>query len=80
MKRKISSILITLLITALLSNVVIYAANPAVDANPIADRLMTMEVVAENDKLELYMDKSNTEIGVKVKESGEVWFSNPLGR
>lgn len=35
------------------------------------------EQVAENDYLQLFIDKESTEIMLKDKESGQVWFTNP---
>lgn len=39
-----------------------------------------MEKVAENEYLVLYINPETTEIAVKVKESGDLWFSNPPDR
>lgn len=37
------------------------------------------DLVAQNNYLELYIDRSTTEIAVVDKLGSEVWFSNPLG-
>lgn len=36
-----------------------------------------MKLVASNSALELYLDEASTAVAVKVKESGDIWFSNP---
>lgn len=38
------------------------------------------QVVAENNHLVLYINESTTEIAVLVKESGDIWYSNPSDR
>ncbi len=40
--------------------------------------LNEMILVAENESLELYFDEVETDIAVKEKSSGQVWFSNPV--
>ncbi|OZB91320.1 DUF5696 domain-containing protein [Paenibacillus sp. XY044] len=42
--------------------------------------LSAMKRYAENNELELYMNQETTEIAVKNKQDGYVWFSNPIGR
>ena len=37
------------------------------------------EYVMENDKLKFVMDAATTQFSVTVKETGEVWYSNPQG-
>lgn len=37
------------------------------------------EYVLENDKLKFVMDAATTQFNVTVKETGEVWYSNPQG-
>ncbi|MGN0142198.1 MAG: DUF5696 domain-containing protein [Roseburia sp.] len=39
--------------------------------------LADMKLIAENESLELYFDEIETDIAVREKKSGEVWFSNP---
>ena len=41
------------------------------------EMLEMMELVSENEYLELYFDEEETDIAVRDKESGYVWFSNP---
>lgn len=40
--------------------------------------LNEMTLVAENESLELYFDETETDIAVKEKATGHVWFSNPV--
>lgn len=42
------------------------------------EAIKTMKLVAENEYLELYLDEKDTDIAVKVKESGDIWFTNPI--
>ncbi|WP_054958120.1 DUF5696 domain-containing protein [Paenibacillus dakarensis] len=42
--------------------------------------LETMEQVADNETLQLYMNRQTAEIAVKDTRDGYVWFSNPVGR
>ncbi len=90
MKRKTSCFLIIFLITALLSNVVAFAApednaeavaaSDQVNADTSAERLKEMELVAENDYLELYVDMTDTDVAVREKATGYVWFTNLADR
>lgn len=41
------------------------------------NRLADMQIVAEDEKLTLYLDPEFAEFAVKDKNSGECWFSNP---
>lgn len=41
---------------------------------------MTMTKVAENDYLELYINEETTEVAVKDKKSGYIWYTNPQDR
>ncbi len=36
-----------------------------------------MRLIAENASLELYFDELETDVAVKVKATGDIWFSNP---
>ncbi len=38
-----------------------------------------MELIADSGSLELYLDREQADFAVKVKESGDVWFTNPQG-
>ncbi len=40
--------------------------------------LSGMKLAAENEFLELYLDEAETDIAVRQKSSGEIWFSNPI--
>lgn len=40
--------------------------------------LNEMILVAENENLELYFDEVETDIAIKEKSTGQVWFSNPV--
>ncbi|WP_219835410.1 DUF5696 domain-containing protein [Paenibacillus sp. R14(2021)] len=42
--------------------------------------LVAMEKAAENDTLQLYVNRATAEIAVKDKRDGYSWFSNPPGR
>ena len=37
------------------------------------------EFVLENDELKFVMDAATTQFSVTVKDTGEVWYSNPAG-
>ena len=50
----------------------------AADTTNIDQELGDMKLVAENQYLELYLDEVKTDIAVRDKSSGEVWFSNPI--
>lgn len=42
------------------------------------DALAMMQLYAENDTMQLYVNEETCEFGVKVKESGYVWWSSPI--
>lgn len=42
--------------------------------------LQNMQLVQESDRLELYFDPQTTEIAIREKKNGYVWFSNPIDR
>jgi hypothetical protein len=44
------------------------------------DQLQGMDLVAENSSLVLYLNQTTTEIAVKDKKNGELWYSNPQDR
>jgi len=46
----------------------------------IKEALKNMDLVSENGYLELYIHHTTTEIAVRVKDTGEIWFSNPVDR
>lgn len=39
--------------------------------------LTEMQKIAENDALELYIDEKETDVAVRVKATGDIWFTNP---
>lgn len=39
-----------------------------------------MDLISENEFLELYIHQTTTEIAVKEKNTGQLWFSNPVDR
>jgi hypothetical protein len=47
-------------------------------ASPEDEKLDSMKMVSENSYLELYMDEKDTCVAVKVKKSGDTWFTNPV--
>ena len=77
MKRKITT---ALLLGALLAGGIgePLTARAERDLNYREQALAEMELVAENDYLELYLDEEETDIAVREKASGEIWFSNPV--
>lgn len=48
--------------------------------NVASANLSDFLLVAENEHLQLYINESTTEIAVLMKESGDVWCSNPQNR
>jgi len=46
----------------------------------MAAELNGYKKVTENEYLVLYLNYDTTELAVQVKESGDIWFSNPPGR
>ncbi len=42
------------------------------------EALSSMTKIAENDSLELFFDEKETDVAVRVKASGDIWFSNPV--
>lgn len=53
-------------------------ADTAAAAPSESDELKGMKQAAENDSLILYVDEEETDVAVYVKETGDVWFSNPV--
>lgn len=66
---------VLLILSMLFSNIVIPTKVVAAE-----DTLLGMNKVSENSYLELYFHPETTEIAVKVKKTGELWFSNPQDR
>ena len=46
----------------------------------VEQHLDEMDLIAENDYLALYIHQETTEIAIKVKDTGHIWFSNPVDR
>lgn len=47
---------------------------------PAEPGIESMEKIAENSKLELYISRETAEAAVKVKKTGKIWYTNPRGR
>ncbi len=47
---------------------------------PTEPGIESMEKVAENSKLELYISRQTAEAAIKVKKTGKIWYTNPRGR
>lgn len=76
MKKHPVRVVTGMVLTALLSSLL---PVDAADAAPSEkDALKGMKQAAENESLILYVDEEETDIAVYVKETGDVWFSNPL--
>lgn len=41
--------------------------------------IANMKLVAQNETLELYLDEVETDVAVRVKSTGDIWFTNPIG-
>ncbi|MGF7146350.1 hypothetical protein HNQ56_004817 [Anaerotaenia torta] len=41
------------------------------------DYLARMQKITQNDALELYLDEKDTNAAVRVKATGDIWFTNP---
>lgn len=48
--------------------------------NDVKKHLEEMDLVSENDYLELYIHNTTAEIAVRVKDTDQVWLSNPVDR
>src|SRR5690625_1956495 len=44
----------------------------------VEQHLDEMDLIAENDYLALYIHQETTEIAIKVKDTSNIWYSNPL--
>ena len=67
--KKSNLLTFSLLVMIVLINSTLIKANDLV--------LLNYEPVAENDHLQLYLNRETTEIAVKRKETGTVYYSNP---
>ncbi|QHW31110.1 hypothetical protein GZH47_09750 [Paenibacillus rhizovicinus] len=56
------------------------AVSSAKAALPQDGSVPGMELAAQNDRLSLYVNRKTTEVAVKVRDSGDIWYSNPPGR
>lgn len=52
----------------------------AASTSDVDTRLSGFEMAAQNEALELYYLASTSEIAVRVRDTGSVWFSNPRDR
>lgn len=76
---KLKRIAALMIIAALLlSYSVVYAGTDGAQG-PVS-ALGEMKKAAENDYLELYIDDKTTEVAVKDKKTGFVWYTNPEGK
>ena len=64
-----------LLVAMLITSV---SAAPAAASEAETAALEKMKKVCENAYLELYYDEAETDIAVRVKATGDIWFSNPV--
>lgn len=52
-------------------------ASPALAAGQVQEIPGRMELIASNEWLELYLDGEMADFAVRVKSTGDIWFSNP---
>ena len=55
---------------------VLAAGNSSSGGRGVPDR---MEMIASDGELELWLDEEEADFAVRVKETGDIWFSNPQG-
>lgn len=72
LKITILGILLTSILVTLLPNITFAKDNDSIDA------MDNMTLVSENNKLGLYINEEDTSIAVIDKESGNIWYSNPI--
>lgn len=72
LKAMITSLMILLSVTY--GNMVVHAEYNQLESNA----LKAMDVVAENEYLQLYINEEDSSIAVLHKESKDIWFSNPI--
>lgn len=77
-RKKIHIWIIVLSSFCILSNIldidnsnVVYATN---------NSIKNMDLVADNEFLNMYFDYETTELAIEVKESGDIWYTNPPDR
>lgn len=73
-KNKKRIISFTIILACFISLCPIYAVK-AVNDTEILSR---MKLITENSYLQLYFDELLTDVAVRVKKTGDVWFSNPV--
>ncbi|HEY8363028.1 MAG TPA: DUF5696 domain-containing protein [Tissierellaceae bacterium] len=82
-KKMIFVVIITIIIFIVQSSIYVNAENAGqrIETSSLENVVVgTMEKIAENEYLVLYINPETTEIAVKVKRSGDFWFSNPPDR
>ncbi len=79
-KRLVSTILLCALLFSVVHKPMPVAADTAkVENSTYAEEAVkSMELAAESEYLELYLDETDTKIAVRDKASGALWFSNPV--
>lgn len=51
-----------------------------ISSHPLLAQIDGYDLISENEKLALFMNQTTTEIAVRNKQSGQVWYSNPPDR
>lgn len=67
--------ILVLFISFILASGCLLAADLSHDHD--SHNMTRFEVVAENEALVLFLDKESTEIALKNKRTGDIWYSNP---
>lgn len=77
-KRKIK--LIHMVFVLIVTFISLYppTGTPAFARSEEKEELKTMRLVSQNSELELYVDEKDTDVAVKVKKTGDIWFTNPI--
>ena len=78
-------LLFTIIFSLLFFNIDVYSQpendGPGAVADVAGEKMLdAMTMAAENDYLELYINEETTEVAIKDKESGYVWYTNPKDR
>ncbi len=77
-KKPIKKIAYLLLLSLIASAVPAAGARAGENDTAEKETLSSMKKIAENEALELYYDETETDVAVRVKETGDLWFSNPV--
>ncbi len=79
-KRIVATILLcALLLSGIQKPMTVAADTPKVENSSYAEEAVkSMDMVAETESLELYLDDKETVVAVRDKASGALWFSNPV--